>query len=132
MRLVHVSMLQRVAGRRARRLTLLHILHNSARSLRLVILNAIYTRLHIRSGGDGARGEKRSKYQGCAAGVTVASDDARRRRTVRTVTAAAAPAPTQTATATATTTATSALERLLLVWPASTVLAGAPQVMSEL
>ena len=52
-RLVPLGVLQRVAGRRARRLTSLHILHNSARSLRLVILNAIYTRLHIRSGGDG-------------------------------------------------------------------------------
>ena len=67
------------------------------------------------------------------------ADDARR---PRTVTAAAAPAPRQTATATATTTAKSALElrlvvwfverRLLVVWFASTVLAGAPQVMSEL
>ena len=58
MRLVALGLLQRVAGRRARRLTLLHILHNSARSLRLVILNAIYTRLHIRSGGDsGGDGE---------------------------------------------------------------------------
>ena len=45
--MVPLGLLQRVAGRRARRLTLLHILHNSARSLRLVILNAIYTRLHI-------------------------------------------------------------------------------------
>ena len=53
MRLVALGLLQRVAGRRARRLTLLHILHNSARSLRLVILNAIYTRLHKWSGGDG-------------------------------------------------------------------------------
>ena len=33
-RLVPLGLLQRVAGRRARRLTLLHILHNSARSLR--------------------------------------------------------------------------------------------------
>ena len=84
MRLVALGLLQRVAGRRARRLTLLHILHNSARSLRLVILNAIYTRLHM----------------------------------------------------TATMTAKSNLERRLVVWPASTVastvLAGAPQVMSEL
>ena len=80
MRLVPLGLLQRVAGRRARRLTLLHILHNSARSLRLVILNAIYTRLYM----------------------------------------------------IATTTAKSALERRLVVCPASTVLAGAPQVMSEL
>ena len=33
-RLVPLGLLQRVAGRRARRLTLLHILHNSARLLR--------------------------------------------------------------------------------------------------
>ena len=83
------------------------------------------------SDGDGEVKEGQTpKYQGRAAGVTLASDDARRRRTV---TAAPAPAPTQTATATATTTAKSALERLLLVVrPASTVLDGAPQLMSEL
>ena len=86
------------------------------------------------AGDDGEVKEGRtSKYQG-RAGVTVASDDLRRRRTV---TAAAQQAPANAATAT--TTATSALERrLLVVWPddgflpASTVLAGAPQDMSEL
>ena len=56
MRLVPLGLLQRVAGRRARRLTLLHILHNSARSLRLVILNSYLnqtTWTRTRSGGDG-------------------------------------------------------------------------------
>ena len=87
------------------------------------------------AGDDGEGKEGRtSKYQG-RAGVTVASDDLRRRRTV---TAAAQQAPANAATATATTTVTSALELLLVVWPddgflpASTVLAGAPQLVSEL
>ena len=53
MRLVPLGVLQRVAGRRARRLTLLHILHNSARSLRLVILINSYLYQTTWSGGDG-------------------------------------------------------------------------------